>query len=123
MPLAFLFDEHLRGPLWRAAQSHNLSSNDTLDVVRVGDPPDLPLGEKDEAILNWAEQEGRIIVTYDRSTIPRHLEDHLSAGHHSPGVFLLPRGASIAEIVSFLVLAAYASDPEDWQDRVEYART
>lgn len=123
MPLAYLFDEHLRGPLWRAVQSHNLASNEVLDVVRVGDPPDLPLGEADEVILRWAEQDGRILCTYDRSTIPKHLEIHLSAGHHSPGVFLLPRSASIGKIVSFLVLAAYASDPEEWQDRIEYVRT
>jgi hypothetical protein len=123
MPLSYLFDEHLRGPLWRAVQSHNLRSDEVLDVVRVGDLPDLPLGEQDEAILRWAEREGRIVVTYDRSTIPKHLENHLSDGHHSPGVFLLPRDASIARIVSFLILTAYASDPEDWQDRIEYVRT
>ncbi len=58
MALRFLLDEHLRGPLWHAIQRHNLSSSDSLDVVRVGDPADLPLGSDDPTILAWAERFG-----------------------------------------------------------------
>jgi hypothetical protein len=52
MPLAFLLDEHLRGPLWNAIQRHDLASPFRLDVARVGDPSDLPLGSDDDAILD-----------------------------------------------------------------------
>jgi hypothetical protein len=63
MPLAFVLDEHLRGSLWRALQRWNLLGVDVLDVVRVGDPPDLPLGTSDPDLLAWAEREGRILVS------------------------------------------------------------
>ena len=51
MSLAFLLDEHLRGPLWTAIQRHNLSSELRLDVVRVGDAADLGLGTLDGDLL------------------------------------------------------------------------
>ena len=41
MPLRYVFDEHHRGPLWKAVQRHNARGGYVLDVVRVGDPPDL----------------------------------------------------------------------------------
>ena len=120
MSLAFLLDEHLRGPLWRATEARNRQLAQPLDVVRVGDPEDLPLGTGDVRILEWADRENRILATHDRSTMPEHMAQHLAAGGHSPGVFLLRRRARIADVVSFLVLVDVASDPEDWADRAEY---
>jgi hypothetical protein len=79
MALRFLLDEHLRGPLWHAIQRHNVRGQLPLDVVRVGDPSDLPLGSGDPEILSWAERETRILVTEDRQTMASHLDDHLKA--------------------------------------------
>ena len=87
MELRYLLDEHLRGPLWRAVQWHNRRGLWPIDVARVGDPADLPLGSLDPEILLWAEREGRIVVSHDRETLPTHLADHLNAGHRSPGTF------------------------------------
>jgi hypothetical protein len=120
VPLAFLFDEHLRGPLWHAVQAHNLVGSNPLDVVRVGDPPDLPLGVDDPGVLLWTEREGRILVSNDHSTLPDHLQTHLDAGHHCPGIFLLRRGTSVSRILTYLELAAYASEPSEWENRIEY---
>ncbi len=89
MDVRFLLDEHLRGQLWQALRWHNQRGAYPLDVVRVGDPADLPHGTPDPEILAWAEREGRILVSADRGTLPGHLADHLSAGRHVPGLFLL----------------------------------
>jgi Domain of unknown function (DUF5615) len=118
MPLAYVFDEHLPGALWKAIQQHNAAGVDPVDAVRVGDPPGLPRGTKDPALLQWAEQAGRILLSFDKKTLPGHLTDHLQAGHHSPGIFLIRRRATIPQVVAFLVLAAHASDPATWQDQV-----
>jgi hypothetical protein len=80
MPLRFVLDEHLRGPLWRAVQRHNTRAEDPIDVVRVGDPPDLPLATDDRTLLAWAEREGRILVTCDKHTVPAHLAAHIAGG-------------------------------------------
>jgi hypothetical protein len=121
MPLRFLLDENLRGgPLWRAILRHNASGIDPLDVARVGDPASLPCGSVDPDILLWAEREGRILVTLDRQTIAGHLAAHLQSGRWSPGVFLVRGAPSVAQVVVFLVVAAYAGDPADFCDRIEY---
>ena len=120
MPLKFVFDENLRGPLWRAAQRHNAHGVDPLDVVRVGDPPDLPLSTDDRTLLAWAERAGRILVTTDKHTMPRHLSDHLAAGGRSPGVLMLRPERGLHRVLTFLVLVAHAGALEEWQDRIEY---
>jgi predicted nuclease of predicted toxin-antitoxin system len=36
----------------------------------------------DAQLLTWAEREGRIIVTHDRKTMPKHAVDLMGAGKH-----------------------------------------
>lgn len=118
--LAYLLDEHHRGLLWRFVQRYNLrSAFHPLNVTRVGDAPTLPLGANDPAILRWAEQEGRILISRDERTLPRHLKDHLASGHGSPGVFLT-RDVALADIIDFLVCATYASEPAEWANRITF---
>ena len=120
MALSYLLDEHLRGPLWRAVQSHNATDVHPVDVVRVGDSPQLALGANDELILQWAQREGRILVTFDRSTIPDKLNHHLASGRQSPGVFMVRRSTTVSQLLEFLILATKASAPEDWANGVHY---
>ena len=120
MPLAFLLDEHLRGVLWRAIQRHNAAGLEPLDALRVGDPPDLPLGTLDPDILLWAESAGRILISRDASTLDGHLANHLQAGHHCPGIFMVRRRCPLPQVVDFLVEAAYRSDAANWENHIEY---
>jgi predicted nuclease of predicted toxin-antitoxin system len=120
MTLAYLIDEHLRGPLWTAIQRHNAKSNQAIDAIRVGDTGAPPLGTDDPEILKWAEANGRVLVTLDESTMPGHLGDHLRGGRQSPGVFTIRTDVKIQEIVEYLMLAAHASDPAEWMNRVSY---
>jgi hypothetical protein len=118
--LAFLLDENVPGRVVRALQRHNQHGIDQLDVVRVGESGDLPLSSDDSMILLWVEREKRLLVTEDKHTIPLHLERHLKAGHHVPGVLMIRPGPNVPALVEFLVLVAYASRPNEWQDRIEY---
>jgi hypothetical protein len=121
MPLSYVLDEHLRrGALWRAIQRHNAAGIFPINVTQVGDPPGLPLGSTDPHILLWAEQEGRIIVSLDRNTMPGFLTAHLHAGHHCAGLFLILPQATIPQILDYLVVAAYAADPVVLQDHYEF---
>lgn len=120
MPLSFLLDEHLRGPLWQALLRHNLRGTNTLDVVRVGDFQDLPLSSDDSHILKWSEREGRILVTEDRHTMSGHLREHLAGGGHSPGILLLRPGQSIPNAVECLVLIAHAGEEAEFANAITY---
>jgi hypothetical protein len=116
MPLRYLFDENLCGPAWDAVERHNARAINVIDVVRVADPQDLPLGSTDPDILLWAERSDRILVTLDVATMQNHLRGHLAAGHHYPGVFLVSLGAEISYLIEMLATAVHASDPEEWRD-------
>jgi len=63
---------------------------------------------------------GKILITNDRESLAAHLADHLNAGAHSPGIFQLRRRRTISEVLEFLATVAYASDPSEWRDRIEY---
>jgi hypothetical protein len=117
MALRFVIDENLLDRLSRAIARHNAGGANLIDAVSVGDFPDLSRGMHDSEILLWGEREDRILLTFDLSTLPLFLSDHLRAGHHSPGVFLIRKGSTLREIVEFLALATYASEPWEWKDR------
>jgi hypothetical protein len=120
-PCRFVLDEHLRGPLWDAIQAHNAKPGALpIWVFRVGDSPDLPLGIDDPDILQWAEQKGCIVVSCDRQTMARYFRDHIDADRHSLGLILLPNVFSIAHVLEYLILAAHASEPTEWHDRIVY---
>lgn len=120
MPLRFVLDENQRGPPWRAVIRHNQAGIYPLDVMRVGDLLDLPLGSTDPDILLWCEREDRILVSFDKTTLAGHLNNHLQSGHHSPGIFLLRRASRLSQVVAHLALVAHASDAWEWQDRIEF---
>jgi hypothetical protein len=121
MPLRFVLDEPIRGGgLWQALQQHNAHGVDAIDAVRVGDSADLPLRSPDTDVLVWAELHGRILISSDKSTLPKHRQDHLQMGRHSPGILCLRPGFTIPVILGFLLVAAHAGEPGDFADMITY---
>ena len=120
MAVRYLLDEHFRGELWTAILHHNATSPDPIDVVRVGDPPDLPLSTPDSDILQWAEVSAYVLVSRDRRTMIAELAVHLQAGRSSPGLFIVRRRSRLADVLAFLVQAAQAGDEDQWRDQVTY---
>ncbi len=118
--IRFLLDEHLRGPLSRAIQRHNRDALLPIDVLRVGESDDLPLGTGDPEILKWCAKSDRILVSLDKKTAPTHLENLSKGGLSSPGILLISKNVAIPEVVQALVLIAYAGSPEDYRNTICY---
>jgi len=114
----YLLDENLRGPLYNALVRANDRLSEPIAIERVGDVEDLPIGSLDPDILRWIEREGFILITNDVRSIPRHLGDHLAAGGHVPGVFLIGLPCRIADLVEWLIVLARDGDDHLWRDRV-----
>lgn len=109
-----LIDENIAKAVVRGA----LSRQPDLDVVRVQD-----VGLRttaDEAILEWAASEGRVVVSRDRNTLIGSAYARVIAGQPMPGVLMLTEGISIGQAVEALLIAALCSTPEDWQDQVRH---
>lgn len=74
----------------------------------------------DPAVLEWAANEGRIVVTHDVSTMLDFAYARVSAGLPMPGVFEIPDRTPGSVIIDDLLLVAAASDPQEWQGTVRY---
>lgn len=118
--LRYLLDENQRGLLWSFLKRHNARGINTLDILRVGDFDELPIGVDDPAILRWCEENDRILVTFDRNSMPNHLKEHLASGRHSPGVFMLDSTSILKDVLDYLIVAANASEPSEWRDWINY---
>jgi len=72
-------------------------------------------GLDDLAVLRRAAQEGRILVTHDKRSMPRHFAEFLREGRRTPGVLVvIPQDAPLARVVETLVLIWADGQPEDW---------
>jgi len=76
-------------------------------------------GIEDPELLALAASEGRILVSYDFGTMPRHFREFVSA-HHSPGVFLISQDVPIGAAVEAIVLVWAASDASEWENQLTY---
>ena len=69
----------------------------------------------DGAVLKRTAEEGRILVTHDKRSMPRHFAAFIAEGHSSPGVLVvIPQDAPLARVVETLVLIWADGRPEDW---------
>lgn len=89
-----------------------------LDAVRVQDV--RLLGAEDPAILAWAAEESRVLLTQDEATMPRYAYERV--GRHEPvsGVVVVPDELSVGRAIEDLVLLLELSRPEDLADQVMY---
>lgn len=74
----------------------------------------------DPALLEWAAAEGRVLVTHDMRTMPKHAYDRIEAGEPVAGVIVVPKQLPISEVVEELHLIVECCDPSEFADQVKY---
>jgi len=77
-------------------------------------------GTSDPALLELANQESRILITHDRTTITRYCRERMLAGIPSSGVFVVPQGKLVGDIIESLLLTWSASEAEEWRNQILY---
>lgn len=112
----FLFDEDVTHTLVAALRAQDA----TIDIVCVGETNGPSKGTLDPELLEIAENEGRMLVSDDRSTMPLHLFDHFGKGRHTHGVALLRKGFALARYVYEIMVIYLASSADEWVDRTTY---
>jgi len=75
-------------------------------------------GLDDPEVLRLAAGEGRVLISQDRRTMPRHFHRFVGSGAISPGVALLREGISIATAIEELSLIWVASEADEWTNRL-----
>lgn len=111
--MRLLADENFDNDILRALVRRERS----VDVVRIQDVPGLG-GADDPAVLAWAAAEGRVLLTHDVNTIPKHAYERASAGEHMPGVVIISQGAAIGPCVRDLLLLVECSEEGEWEGQV-----
>jgi hypothetical protein len=112
----FLLDENLPDwwlPAICARQPH-------LVVWKLGDGVAPPKRTPDPVILDWCETNDAILVTNNRTSMPRHLTDHMSGGRHIPGIFLVDQKLDIEVLALTLAHVFGASLPDEYLDQILY---
>lgn len=89
-----------------------------LDVVRVQDVGLNTTSDLD--ILAWAADEGRILLTHDRDTMPNFAYQWVRAGQSMPGVFLVSDLIPTGQAVDEILLADECLPPEECTDLVRF---
>ena len=115
MAVSFLADECLPRAIVRGVKRRDRS----VDFVRV---QDIGLaGNSDPEILEWAADDGRVVVSRDKATMSDFAGERIVAGHPMPGLLLVPENylPLLRELIDDLLLVS-EDDPKDWEHRIEY---
>ena len=95
--LRFLADEDFDNDILRGM----LRRLPDLGIVRA---QDVGLsGALDPAVLEWAAQEGRVLLTHDVSTMTAHAYARVTSDLPMPGLFAVSQLAPISQVIEDLV--------------------
>jgi len=76
-------------------------------------------GLADPEVLARATRDGRILVTHDQTTMPRHFGKFVQA-QHSPGLLVVPQHLRLRDVVDDLILIWTATKSEEWVNRIAF---
>lgn len=76
-------------------------------------------GLTDLEVLNFVAQEGRVLVSHDKRTMPRYFAE-FAASQSSSGVIIVLQSFPIGEAINHLINIWQTSEAEDWVNRIAY---
>jgi len=75
-------------------------------------------GVDDDRVLAWAAEEGRLVVSHDYRTMPRHFATFVTT-RTSAGVIMVSQALPLSDVVADLLLIWEASEAEEWINRFD----
>jgi hypothetical protein len=112
--LRLLADENFNGRILRALRRQIPN----LDVVRVQDSP--LSGADDRALLQFAADEERILLTHDIETLVGYAWERVRSGLAMPGVVVAFTDGPIGQILADLEILLLASRPAEFERQVRF---
>jgi hypothetical protein len=90
----------------------------SLDIVRV---QDVGLSSADDpAVLEWAAQENRILLTHDVATITKYAYERILSGKYMPGVIEVTRTVPLGVAINDILLIAEACKNGELENQIVY---
>jgi hypothetical protein len=112
--LRLVTDENFDGRILRGL----MTRLPDLDVVRAQDAG--LTGSSDRELLEWAAQEGRVLLTHDRRTMTGFAIERVRAGQTLAGVVVVSRWMSVGDALRDVELLIGASEPEELRQQLLY---
>ena len=110
--IRFLTDENIEGAIFQALRQHI----PLIDVVRA---QDVGLySAPDPAILEWASENNRIVLTHDVKTMVDFAYERVRSGLDMPGVAIIPASMSPGAVASELIHMTLYGLEGEWENRV-----
>ncbi|MEG4841556.1 DUF5615 family PIN-like protein [Microcoleus sp. B9-D4] len=110
--MRLLTDENFNGGILRGL----VRRLPELDIVRVQDVGLIHTDDPD--ILEWAANEGRILLTHDVATITMYAYERVNQGLPMLGVIEVIATAPIGKIIDDLELFIFCSQPDEYEGRI-----
>jgi predicted nuclease of predicted toxin-antitoxin system len=87
-----------------------------LDLIRVQDTPLLQA--EDAAVLEWAAEEGRLVLTHDVGTMTAAAWARVRAGLPMPGLIEVSSDEPLGQVIDEIRLIVAASEPGEYEGQV-----
>ena len=110
----FVTDENFNGIILRGLRR----AQSNLDIVRIQDT--VVSGAEDPIVLEWAAQNGRILLTHDVNTLVGFAYDRIQSGLFMPGVLEVSDRLPIGQAIEEILLIIEASFDTEWENQVRY---
>jgi hypothetical protein len=111
MKIRFQADNDLRMAIVRGAvRREPLMSFRSAQAARLE-------GLADPDVLALAADEGRVLVSHDFQTMPKHFRQ-FTRFRRTPGVLLIRQDLPVGQAVESLLLIWEASEPDEWVNRI-----
>lgn len=88
------------------------------DIVRVQDT--IMYQAPDPKVLEWAAQEGRILLTHDVETMVGFANERIASGLPMPGMMVAHDTLPIAQVIEDLLTILGASEAAEWDSLVTF---
>ena len=98
----------LRG-VWRREPELDIQTAETAGLRGLSDPE----------VLAIAARDGRVLLTHDQRTMPRHFGQFITT-EASPGVLIVPQRLTIAVAVADIVLIGSSMDAAEWVNTIRF---
>jgi hypothetical protein len=76
-------------------------------------------GLRDPEVLALAARAGRVLVTHDQKTMPRHFAAFI-ATEMSPGMLIIPQRLPVAMAVEDVLLIWSTMNAEEWRNTIRF---
>jgi predicted nuclease of predicted toxin-antitoxin system len=112
--ICFLTDENFNGKITRGLRAQKPD----VDLIRVQDTEIS--GAADTAVLEWAANEGRILLTHDLDTMTKYANERIAKGLPLAGVIFIRDTVPVGKVIEDLLAVLGASQAGEWEDRTEF---